>query len=118
MAEIDLIVRKIANTLNGTNILITSDHGFLYQRQVLEQFDKVPPPDGNILGSGRRHALGRALSQPEGTQTFALPQFKGPQFREQLQAQSPRGGLRYALQGPGSQYVHGGGAYKKCACHS
>jgi uncharacterized protein (TIGR02687 family) len=102
--ELSALVRKIANALNGTNIFVTSDHGFLYQRQPLAQHDKVEPPEGDILDSSRRHVLGMNLSQPDGTQTFSLSYLRP----DGLQAQSPWGTLRYALQGAGAQYVHGG----------
>lgn len=109
IAELNALVRKIANQLNGTNILITSDHGFLYQRQALAHHDKVDRATGAIIDSGRRHSLGRNLSQPIGTQTFTLPYLEG----DDLQAQSPRGTLRYSLQGAGAQYVHGGASLQE-----
>lgn len=107
--EIEALVRRIVNQLNGTNIVVTSDHGFLYQRQPLEQHDKISRASGEVLDSGRRHTLGRKLSQQEGTQTFSLPYFKD----EEIQAQSPRGTLRYAVQGGGAQYVHGGASLQE-----
>jgi uncharacterized protein (TIGR02687 family) len=107
--EIELLVKRVANQLNGTNVIITSDHGFLYQRQTLEQYDKVARAGGEVLDSGRRHALGRNLSRQEGAQTFSLPYFKD----QELQAQSPRGTLRYAVQGGGAQYVHGGASLQE-----
>ncbi len=109
VAEISALVRRIANQLNGTNIIVTSDHGFLYQRQPLAQHDKVAKAGGEVIDSGRRHYLGRQLSRQEGTQTFSLPYFKG----QGLEAQSPRGSLRYALQGGGAQYVHGGSSLQE-----
>ncbi len=105
--ELTQIVRKIANTLNGTNILVTSDHGFLYQHQPLTQHDKVERASGRILDSGRRHTLGSELSRPGGTQTFS------PSYLGGLEAQSPRGTLRYAVQGGGAQYVHGGASLQE-----
>lgn len=103
-------IKKIANTLNGTQVIVTADHGFQYQRQVLEQKDKVARPSGDLLGSGRRRAaLGEALTEPEGTQSFAVPVLRP----KALRAQSPRGTLRYALQGAGAQFVHGGASLQE-----
>ncbi len=106
--EIGAVVKRIVNQLNGINIVITSDHGFLYQRQTLEQHDKVTRADDGVLDSGRRHILGRNLSPSEATQTFSLPYLDAT-----LQAQSPRGTLRYAVQGGGAQYVHGGASLQE-----
>lgn len=101
--ELMALVKRIVNQLKGTNIIVTSDHGFLYQRQPLEQHNKVEKTAGEVLDSGRRHYLGRSLSQSEATQTFRVPFLESD-----LEAQSPRGTLRYAVQGGGAQYVHGG----------
>ena len=108
VSEIEALVKRIVNQLNGTNIVITSDHGFLYQRQALEGHNKVEKATGEVLDSGRRHYLGRNLSRSEGTQTFSLPYLESD-----LQAQSPRGTLRYAVQGGGAQYVHGGASLQE-----
>lgn len=102
-------IKRIVNQLNGTNVLIVSDHGFLYQRQSVETHQKVKQPKGTVLDSGRRYALGRGLSVTEGSQVFTLP-FVKP---EDLLALTPRGSLRYALQGAGAQYVHGGSSLQE-----
>src|SRR5690625_995273 len=52
IAEIALAVREIANQLNGTNIFVTSDHWFLYQRQPLAPHTTVRPPSGDVVDSG------------------------------------------------------------------
>lgn len=108
--EVVAAIKKIANTLNGTHVIVTADHGFQYQRQALEQKDKVARPSGDLLGSGRRRAaLGDALTEPEGTQSFAVPVLRP----KTLRAQSPRGTLRYTLQGAGAQFVHGGASLQE-----
>ena len=109
VGEIHKAVRKIVNQLNGTHVLVTSDHGFLYQRQPLQAHNKLKPPEGALVDSGRRHALGRSLGLTDGTQGFGLP-FLEP---GDMVALSPRGILRYALQGPGSRYVHGGSSLQE-----
>ena len=106
--EILALVKRIVNQLNGTNVVVTSDHGFLYQRQALGQHDKVARADDGALGSGRRHIFGRDLSLSDATQTFNLPYLGSA-----LQAQSPRGTLRYAVQGGGAGYVHGGASLQE-----
>ncbi len=120
VSELLELIRRIVNRLNGTNLVITSDHGFLYQRQALGQHDKVQKTTGDVLDSGRRHYLGRGLSQSEATQTFRVP-FLAADLKADpeigletgLEAQSPRGTLRYAVQGGGAQYVHGGASLQE-----
>jgi uncharacterized protein (TIGR02687 family) len=107
--DLHALVKKIANALNGTHILITSDHGFLYERHNLAEHNKVKQPRGNLLDSGRRHVVGRDLEDAEGTMEFSLPFIA----TEQLKARVPKGTLRYALQGGGAQYVHGGASLQE-----
>jgi len=48
--EIYALVSFIINSLNGTRVIITADHGFIYQ-------DKPPEPiDKSTLGQAQRHA--------------------------------------------------------------
>ena len=55
------VVKKIAN-MNGTNMIITADHGFIYQNEVLDESDFS---DGKISGDidmgTRRFVIGSNL---------------------------------------------------------
>lgn len=42
--EIIKLTKRICNSLNGTHIVITADHGFLYQRQEIDLANKLPMP--------------------------------------------------------------------------
>ena len=42
-AELDLIIKKVAN-INGSNMLLTADHGFLFQQDDLHEGDMTPLP--------------------------------------------------------------------------
>ena len=52
-------MRLITNDLNGTNILITADHGFLYSYKPLEESDKAEKGfvSGHILELDRRYVI-------------------------------------------------------------
>ena len=107
--ELNTLVRKIANGLNGTHILVTADHGFLYQRQDISEAEKTRQPKGDVLDSGRRHVLGRGLRETDGSLVFESLGLNDPG----LQVAVPKGTLRYALQGAGAQYVHGGSSLQE-----
>ncbi|MDF0553363.1 BREX-1 system phosphatase PglZ type A [Kamptonema sp. UHCC 0994] len=107
--ELVRLVKKICNSLNGTNVLITSDHGFLYQRRLIAEADKRPLLRGEgVLETSRRYVLGRNLEADSGTKAFNLPYDTGGAI-----AIVPRGSLRFAVQGAGSQYVHGGASLQE-----
>ncbi|SLM29866.1 PglZ domain protein [Desulfamplus magnetovallimortis] len=71
--ELTALVGFIINSLNGTRILITSDHGFIYQEKELEQLDKstltgstltdagVDMGSPNVIKKHKRFILGKDL---------------------------------------------------------
>lgn len=103
------LVKRICNSLNGTHVLVTSDHGFLYQRNPIEEADKLPlPKDQDILETNRRYVLrSHPLAEP-GTLAFPAPYAEG-----EVTVVVPRGSLRFSVQGAGAQYVHGGASLQE-----
>ena len=57
--EIKNLVRMITNDMNGTHILITADHGFLYSYKPLEESDKAEKSfvSGHIVELDRRYVI-------------------------------------------------------------
>ena len=101
---IDLI-KKIASN-NGNNMIITSDHGFIYQHDDIDESDFIESKfDGIVWKSSRRFVIGTSLKSDKG-----FKQFKG----EDLGLQSnvdiliPKSINRLRIKGAGKQYVHGG----------
>lgn len=103
------LVKRICNSLNGTHVLVTSDHGFLYQRSPIEEADKLPLPKGqDVLETNRRYVLrSHPLAEP-GTLAFPAPYAEG-----EVTVVVPRGSLRFSVQGAGAQYVHGGASIQE-----
>ncbi|MDZ7801881.1 MAG: BREX-1 system phosphatase PglZ type A [Trueperaceae bacterium] len=109
VTTLDRAIRTIVNQLNGTHVLVTSDHGFLYQRRELAEHEKVPKPVGDVQELNRRYAIGADIQDREGTLRFKAPYLgKG-----NLEVVVPRGAQRFAIQGPGAQYVHGGASLQE-----
>jgi uncharacterized protein (TIGR02687 family) len=107
--ELVKLVKRLCNSLNATNILITADHGFLYQRQPITEADKLPLPKAeDVLETDRRYVLRTQPEQTTGTLQFNLPYESGGTM-----AIVPRGSLRFAIQGAGSQFVHGGASLQE-----
>lgn len=103
--EIELIIRKVAN-INGTNMLLTADHGFLFQQDQLDDGDMTPLPDaGEWTLRNRRFALGRNVSPAPGVKLFSAAALG---VQGEWTAVFPMGLGRFPLQGSGKLYVHGG----------
>ena len=107
--ELIKLVKRLCNALNATHVLITADHGFLYQRQSISEADKLPLPKAeDVLETNRRFILRTQPVETPGTLSFKLPYETGGAI-----AIVPRGSLRFAIQGAGAQYVHGGASLQE-----
>jgi uncharacterized protein (TIGR02687 family) len=91
---------------NGSNILITSDHGYLFQNEELDESDftdfKVM---GNIIQDTRRFVVGTNLQEGVAVNTWKSEDVG---LKEGVQVQTAKGMNRIRKQGSGSRFVHGG----------
>lgn len=106
LAELVRLVKKLTNA-NASNLLITADHGFIYQNRPLEESDFLSnEPDGDeVLYRDRRFVLGRGLRSQAGFKTFSPSQLG---LEGTLEVQIPKSINRLRLKGSGSRFVHGG----------
>lgn len=105
--ELLSLVRVIVNDMQGTDIFITADHGFLYTYSPLQESDKVSRSafHGDIYELGRRYALTSENTDAE----YLLPvDMKSRKEGGSLKGFTPRDTTRIKIQGGGQNYVHGG----------
>lgn len=104
--DLTKLVRKLTSA-NFSNILITADHGFLYQHRELHEADfSVADPTGDeILFRNRRFMIGRGLNETDGMKKFA-PESLG--LAGDLDILIPNSINRLRVKGAGSRFVHGG----------
>lgn len=104
--ELLRVIKKLANA-NASNLLVTADHGFIYQNHALEDSDFVSSePEGTeILYTDRRFVLGRGLRDNSSFKTWQPDQLG---LAGSLQVQIPKSINRLRLKGSGSRFVHGG----------
>ena len=102
---------------NGSNILITTDHGYIYQNDTLDETDFS---DFNVMGDviirdTRRFVIGRGLKEGDAVKTWSAEDIglkdnaagNGTGILP-LQAQTAKGLNRMRKKGAGSRFVHGG----------
>ncbi|QIM15459.1 BREX-1 system phosphatase PglZ type A [Leucobacter insecticola] len=106
MNELMDLVRALASA-NATNIVVTADHGFLYQDGKLpKQFTLTAEPHGDeILLKNRRYVLGRGLKKDQAFRKFTSAEVG---LESDLDVLTPNSIHRIAKQGAGSRFVHGG----------
>ena len=106
LRELVDLVKRLTNA-NATNILITADHGFLFQDTVLaDTFYLSTLPQGEeIIVANRRYVLGRGLKEDPAFKSFTSTQLG---LSSDLDVQIPKSIHRLRLPGAGSRFVHGG----------
>lgn len=103
--ELIKILNK-AHSANAYNMVVTADHGFLFQQSDLAGDDDKPLPAAREwLYRNRRFAIGRGISEGAGVKVFSAAQLG---LEGDWQAAFPLGLGRFPLQGSGKRYVHGG----------
>ncbi len=105
IAEIKNLIRIIVNEFRGTNIIITSDHGFLYTYSSLTEDDKVDKTSfkGLDVDYGRRHAILKRGASPD-----HLMPVKFLNGQTEFEGFAPREHIRIKMNGGGLNFVHGG----------
>ena len=105
------IVKKLANA-NANNMIITADHGFIYQNRPIDDSDfSVAESEGDeILHRDRRFILGKGLHASAGLKSFTSEQVG---LSGEMEIQIPNSINRLRLKGSGSRYVHGGASLQE-----
>lgn len=103
--ELDLIIKKVAN-INGSNMLLTADHGFLFQQDDVAADDATPLPAAREWTfRNRRFSLGRGIPAAAKVKVFDSTAIG---VGGDWSAAFPLSLGRFPLQGSGMRYVHGG----------
>lgn len=105
------LVKIIRDDLSGTNVYITADHGFLYQRDELEESDKIGQDSIDNIEVKRRYILSQEQREVSGQLAINLSSVI--KNEQQLTAYLPKATLRYKMQGSGINFVHGGASLQE-----
>ncbi len=105
ISELKQLMHRLTNELSVSSFLVTADHGYLYTRSAIPTSAKVQlNADMDAWIKNKRFILSEKEKEDTKGLSFALS--------ERLDTDGyvtvPRGLNRFALQGGGYQYVHGG----------
>lgn len=109
--ELLSLVKLIVNSMNGTNVLITADHGFLYSYQPLTESDKSEKSlvSSAVIKTDRRCMV----TEPEASSEY-LMQIPMNVFNSDKLGFAPLETIRIKKQGGGMNFVHGGVSLQEC----
>lgn len=103
--ELKQILKKVANA-NVTHMLLTADHGFLFQQSdVLDADDLALPAANEWFFKNRRFALGRGIEPNPSVKVFPAAAIG---LSGDWSAAFPLALGRFPLKGSGKRFVHGG----------
>lgn len=102
------IIKQIQN-FNGYNILITSDHGFLFNKSDTKNCEFCPKPEGEIIKLNRRFAIGKLKDN------ICAFKFKGNELniKSEYDFLIAKSINKFRIQGGEHRYVHGGASLEE-----
>ncbi len=112
--DIDKMVNRLGRSLNVTKVIVTSDHGFIYKREHLENVDKLETQDfdrSKIIESKKRFIMSEQDMTLLNTHKFSMALIVDSDTRMNLYV--PHADLRFKSQGGGVNYVHGGASLQE-----
>jgi len=111
LKELVQMLRKLS-TANVTNMLVTADHGFIYQNCALEESDYLgaEPSGDEIVDRDRRFILGKGLAEGSSFKKFSAADVGLTGDTEML---IPKSINRLRRQGASSRFVHGGASLQE-----
>lgn len=109
--ELSIFIKKVHSSYNVAKVLITADHGFLYNDRRMEEKDKESSPNGKVLQNHSRFEISSDSKPVE--MGYKFPLSATTRFSGDLFVTIPQSVNRYKLQGVGHQYVHGGGSLQE-----
>ena len=101
--EISDLITTVTNW-NYTKFIVTADHGFLYRRGKIEEFDKIGTVDGFL--QDRRYALNDRSFNLDRSIEMSLDYLDDS--NEGLYVSVPDSAGVFKIQGAGMNFVHGG----------
>ena len=106
--DLSELVGFILNGLNGSTVLVTADHGFMYQESALDGADKATLDDkpAGTLKAKKRYLIGRDLGTNPKAWSGNTSITAGTTAEGSLDFWVPKGASRFHFAG-GARFVHG-----------
>lgn len=106
--ELSSVLGFIINSLNGSTVLVTADHGFIYQESALDASDKSTLDDkpAGTLKAKKRYLIGRDLGATPKAWSGNTAVTAGTTSDGSLDFWVPKGASRFHFAG-GARFVHG-----------
>lgn len=105
--EIVELIHQLTGDISATKYIITADHGFLYKRDKLQEFDKVSFRKEICEYSNKRFLLTTERVNEQGMLS------RSRSYLDKLYVTTPIGTDIFKVAGGGQNYVHGGSSIQE-----
>ena len=105
--EIHKLIKKLTVNVSAAKFFITADHGFLYKRDKLHEFDKVSYEQEICVYPNKRFLLTTQKVDEPGIKSRMMA------YLNHLYATTPIGADIFKVSGGGQNYVHGGSSLQE-----
>lgn len=111
IAELAKMVKNIQGGFNVNKVIVTADHGFIYNDTEIEEADKNEMANCEMTETGARHYV--TIDNPDITIGHKIPLFKTTKFKEPYYAIIPDSVNRFKKAGSRYKFTHGGGSLQE-----
>lgn len=105
--EIHRLIKRLTGYVSAPKFFITADHGFLYKRDKLQEFDKISYPKDKCLYTNKRFIITPEPVNEQGVMARTMA------YMQKLYVDTPVGADIFKVAGGGQNYVHGGTALQE-----
>ena len=105
--EIHKLIKKLTGYISAAKFFVTADHGFLYKRDKLHEFDKVSYDRAVCAYSNKRFLLTTQAVNEPGMKSRTMT------YMNDLYVTTPIGADIFKVAGGGQNYVHGGSSLQE-----
>lgn len=105
--EIHKLIKKLTGYISAAKFFVTADHGFLYKRDKLHEFDKVSYDREICAYSNKRFLLTTQKVNESGMKSRMMA------YMNHLYVTTPIGADIFKVAGGGQNYVHGGSSLQE-----
>lgn len=107
ISEIYDLIKQLISDVSAARFIITADHGFLYKRDKLQEFDKLSYPKDKCIYTNKRFII---TSEPVNEQGIMA---RTMAYMNKFYVDTPVGADIFKVAGGGQNYVHGGSALQE-----
>ena len=111
IAELTRMVKNIQGGFNVNKVIVTSDHGFIYNDSDIDEADKNQMEDCTMTEASARNYI--TNEDPEISMGHKISLFKTTKYQEAFQVIIPDSVNRFKKPGSRYRFTHGGGSLQE-----